>query len=120
MIDTAPILDSQQALASPVLERIPGAAQVAASWDVVHRPVTAGIFPARVRSAQNKLRRLETDLASRPIPEKATVDAGSASQGSSLIELQENFRLLRSAVTAVSDSLKVIAELPRIVFDERP
>jgi hypothetical protein len=117
MIDTAPNLDWQQAFASHVPEHLREAARVAASWDVVQRPSTTGAFPARVRAARNGLRLLETDLASQPIAEAVAVDTQTGSQGSNLYELRENFRLLRSAITGVSDSLRIVAQLPRIVRD---
>ena len=117
MIDTAPILDSRQALASHVLENLREAARVASSWDVVHRPTTNGAFHARLRAAQKGLRLLETDLALQPIAEAAAVDTSATSPSSSLLGLRENFRLLRSAITGVADSLRAVAQLPRIVLD---
>ena len=120
MIDTEPILESQQTHESRVPERLREAARVAASWDVVHRPSTSGTFPERLRAAKNKLKLMGADLASQPITEAATADAGMASRSSTLLELRENFRMLRSAITGVSGSFRIIAELPRIVFDARP
>jgi len=119
MIDTAPMLDSREIPASRGPEHIREAARVAASWDVVHRPINSGTFRARVQTAQNELRLLETKLSSSPIAE-ATVNASAPSRTSFLLELQENVRMLRSAVAGVSENLRIIAELPRIVFDGRP
>lgn len=45
------------------------------------------------------------------------------SQGSALLDLRENFRLLRSAITGVSDSPGIVAKLPRIILvsqDDEP
>ena len=117
MTDSAPILDPQQPLVSPLLEHLRDAARAAASWDVVHRPNTASTFPARVRAAQNALKLLEADLASLPMADAAAGDAHPTAQSSALLELRENYRLLRSAITGVSDSPRVVARLPRIILD---
>ncbi len=119
MNKTAPILDPQQPLAGHLLEHLRDAARAAASWNIVHRPSTAGTFPARVRAARSALKRLETNLAALPIPDAAAVDTHPASQSSALIEIRENLRLLRSAMNGLSDSSRVVAQLPRIVLDAK-
>jgi hypothetical protein len=120
MIDTEPSLKSQQTHESRIHERLREAARVAATWDVAHRPVTAGTFPERLRAVKNKLKLLDADLASQPNTEAATSGAGMPSRNGIVLELRENFRMLRSAVTGVSDSLRIIAELPRVVYESRP
>jgi hypothetical protein len=120
MTDSSAILNPQQLLAGQLLEHLHDAARTAASWDVMHRPNTASTFPVRVRAAQKALRLLETNLASLPIADTAVGDAYSTSQSSALLELRENFRLLRSVITGVSDSPRVVAKLPRIVRDAQP
>ena len=47
----------------------------------------------------------------------AAGDIHSTPQGSSLLELRENFRLLRSAISGVSDNPRVAAQLPRIIHN---
>jgi cyclic beta-1,2-glucan synthetase len=118
MNDTVPILDPQQNIEGDVLERIYNATRESRSWDVVLRPKGPGVFPARVRAARLSLERLERRLARRP-----RAEGGSAVQESSieraLHELELNPRLLRSAVMAVSDRPKIMAQLPRVTLEGR-
>ena len=124
MNNTATILnspesDSPQSPASQLSEPLREAARDAASWNIMQRPSTAGAFPARVRAAKNSLRLLETDLAQQFVAETG-VGSQPASTNCGLLELRENFRLLRTAITGVSESLRVIDQLPRIVLDVQP
>ena len=95
------------------------AARAAASWNVDQRPSTAGTFPSRLRTAQTALRLLETDLASPSYRNATPADAHQGSFNSALLELRENFRLLRSAVAAVSENPRALAQLPRIIHDSK-
>ena len=117
MTDSSSILNPQQPLAGQMLEHLRDAARAAASWDVEHRPNTTCTFTARVRAAQKALRLLETDLASAPIADTAAGGTYSTSQSYALLELREYFRVLRSAISGVSDSPRVVAKLPRIIRD---
>ena len=115
MNNAAPILDPQQPLAGHLIEHLRDAARAAASWNVVHRPNTASTFPARVSAARRALKRLETNLAALPFQDAAHVDSDPAPRRSALIEMRENIRLLRSAINGVSNSTRVVAQLPRII-----
>lgn len=108
MIDTPSISKTPQ-LTPELLECV----RAAASWDVVHRPVTSSSFPERALTAQRSLKRLERDLAQLPVSSEAAVNAGPA-----LLELRANIRLLRSAIRSVSDKPRVVARLPRVVLPE--
>jgi hypothetical protein len=119
MIDTDKIPDVHLPPAHQVLEQMREAARVAASWNVVHRPSTTSTFAVRVRAVQSALKQLEADLASQPIAKKAAEDSHPSSHNSSLHELRENFRLIRSSINALSDSLRGAAQLPRIILDSQ-
>jgi hypothetical protein len=117
MNDTAAVLNTQQSLDSQLLEHIRDAARSAALLDVVHRSRASSTFPARVRAAQRALRSLEKDLAALPVAEDASGDTQLNSKDSALLDLRENFRLLRSVITGVSDSPGIVSKLPRIILD---
>ncbi len=112
MTESATISDQQQ-----MLDHLRAAAGAAASWDVVRRPETTGAFPARIRAAQHSLKLLERDLASLPIEDAEGRDNHVTSRNSALLELRENFRLLRSAVAGVSDNPRLVVELPRVILN---
>src|SRR5580700_1588488 len=98
-------------------EHLHGAARAAASWDVQNNPSTRGTFPARVRAARQALKLLEKDFASLSIADAASGEIHLVSHRSALLELWENFRLLRSAISGVSDSPRVVSQLPRIILN---
>src|SRR5258708_1449069 len=112
MTDSHTVSDQQQ-----LLERLRAATAVAKSWDVVHRPETPGTFPERVRVAQNALKQLEQDLALLPIADAAGGEIQSTPRSSALLELRENFRLLRSAINGVIDNPRETVQLPRVIFN---
>jgi hypothetical protein len=112
MTDSTPLPATQQQL-----DDLRDAARVATSWEVVHRPGTASTFPVRVRAAQHALKLLERDLASLPIADEPNAENHPNTQGSALLELRENFRTVRSAITGVSESPRVVAQLPRVVIN---
>ncbi len=112
MIESATISETQQ-----LHEQLSDAARVAASWDVVHRPTTNGTFAARVQAARLALRQLEKDLASLSTADAACGDIRSPSQRSALLDLRENFRLLRSAISGLSDNPRVASQLPRVILN---
>src|SRR5512146_60090 len=116
MIDTTTIPNSHKPLASGALEHLQQAARAAASWNVVHRPTSDGSFPVRVRAAQNALEQLEKRLASPRIADTATGEAQQAAHNAALGELRENYRMLRSAINGVVDSLRVVVRPPRILL----
>ena len=107
MIATPTIQETGQPLSAKLLECV----MAAESWDVVHRPVTEGTFPARVRAARRALKALEADLASLPASSGPAKDSAAA-----LLELRTNARMLRAAVRAVSAGPQVVAHLPRVVL----
>jgi hypothetical protein len=104
-------------MASRTLEQLGQAARNAASWNVIHRPTTKGSFPARLQVARNGLKLLEANLASLPLAVATEAESCRDSEPSPLLVLRENFRLLRSATTSLSESLRIVARLPRIVLD---
>ena len=116
MTNTATIPNFQKPLTCCVLEQIHLAASAAASWNVVHKPTSHGSFPTRVHAAQNTLKLLEKKLASPRVAVAAAGEAPQAAHNSSLLELRENYRLLRSAINGVVDSLRGVVQLPRIVL----
>jgi cyclic beta-1,2-glucan synthetase len=107
MTDTAAIPQPQPPLTGEMLEHL----RATASWDVVHRPTGASTFPTRVLAARRALKRLEHDLVL--LPAAPVAPAGNSS---ALLELRANIRLLRSAVNPLSDQIREIAQLPRIVL----
>jgi cyclic beta-1,2-glucan synthetase len=107
MTDTATIPEPQPPLTGEMLEQL----RAVASWDVVHRPAGAGTFSARVLAARRALKQLEHDLAL--LPAKPASPAGNSS---ALFELRTNIRLLRSAVKPLSEQIREIARLPRVVL----
>jgi cyclic beta-1,2-glucan synthetase len=114
MTDSATISDQQ-----PLFEQLRVATAVAQSWEVVHRPESISTFPARVRAAQDTLKKLEHDLATVPAATAPGQEGQVTSRSSALLELRENFRLLRSAINGVSDSPREVARLPRVIFKGR-
>jgi hypothetical protein len=118
MNDTVPFLDSQQHVERDVRERIYSAARESSAWEAVLRPQGSGPFPSRVHAARLLLERLEKELAHRP-----KAQAGSNAQDPpaehALHEFELNPRMLRSAVLAISERPKIIAQLPRIAIPGR-
>jgi len=118
MNDTAPILNPQQQTGGDPSERIYNAARESRSWDVVLRPKGPGVFSTRVRAVRLSLEQLERLLARRP-----KAEAGSTAQEEpverALHELELNPRMLRSAVMAVSERPKIVAQLPRTTREGR-
>lgn len=112
------ILDSHRAPIEGVPEFLRTAAHTADSWEVVHRPQSEGAFPARVEAARHALKRLEGELAQLPIS-PAETGARQIPHHSALLDLRANPRLLRAAVTAVSDRPSLVARLPRVVSGKK-
>ena len=116
MNDTAAVPNPHNPLDSDLLEHLHQAARVAASWNILHRPASAGTFPTRVRAAQNALKKVERELATPRSRDTASGEMQPASHSSALGDLRENFRLLRSAINGVADSPRVVARLPRVLL----
>jgi cyclic beta-1,2-glucan synthetase len=116
MTDATKILDPQRTPVDPALERVRVAAHAADVWDIVHRPESKGAFPARVEAARQALKRLEGELAQLPV---SPAEAGERKipHHSALLDVRANPRLLRAAVSAVSDRPSLVARLPRVVVD---
>jgi len=116
MIDTVTIPETEPPLTEAMLERLRNAVHEAALWDVVHRPATGSEFPERARSARRVLNALEVQLArlSNTVQPNATSD--EALRHSALQEARQNLRMLRSAITGVSENAQGVAILPRVVI----
>ncbi len=98
-------------------EPLSQAARSAASWNVIHRPTTKGSFPARLKAVRSALERLEANLSSRPLAVATKAESGRDSEPSEFRLLRENFRLLRSVIAPLSESLRIVAQLPQVVLD---
>src|SRR5208282_3729105 len=94
-------------------EPIKNAAREAETWEVQHRPDNKGTFPGRVEARRNDLKQLEAELSRLPIsPSDAAQPIPFHSE---LLDLRANPRMLRTAVSAVSDRPSLVARLPRVV-----
>src|SRR5580700_705337 len=98
-------------------EPIKNAAREAEVWEVQHRPANKGSFPARVEARRNELKQLEADLARLPISPSAAPQP--IPFHSELLDLRANPRMLRTAVSAVSDRPSLVARLPRVVSGQK-
>ena len=107
MNDTASISQLQQ----PSQIDANDVARATASWEVIHRPVSKGTFPQRVLDTKARLKLLDQDLKLIP-PGPPEPDTNNAA----LLEMRANMRLLRSAVNGISDQLREIERLPRVVL----
>ena len=107
MTDTATIPETQQPLTGEMLEHL----RAVAAWDLVQRPASRGTFPARVVAARKAHKQLEHDLSLLP-----AAPGSSSGNTAALLELRANARLMRSAVNGMSDQLRVIAQLPRVIL----
>jgi len=107
MNDSETIPGSEPPLTGEMIEHL----RATASWDVVLRPVGASAFPARILTAQRDLKQLEQDLSLLP-PASAAPPGNTAA----LLELRANMRLLRSAAKPLSDQIRELAQLPRVVL----
>lgn len=93
------------------------AAEIAKTWDVVHRPWThCGVFFTRVRNAGNGLKKLEKALSRRQLD--ANDESDSNSVHAALRELGASDGLLRAAISGLIDDKKRYDRLPRIVRAE--
>ena len=88
-------------------------AEIAWSWDVVHRPFKSCLFFARVRTARRALKKLEADLLRKQAA--AIEGAKSNARYAALLELGTSYRLMRSAISALTDERRRVSRLPRIV-----
>jgi hypothetical protein len=96
------------------MRRLRSAADASTSWEVVHRPKGKGRFLARVRATRESLAQLEGMLAHKSVGE-VPADQVLAAQRAALLELAASYRLLRAAISAVSDRPREVALLPRLV-----
>lgn len=115
MADTAHTIESQQPPPGELNDRLRYAAETAASWTVEPRPLSACEFQKRVRETRERLKQLERHLTSRSAARNEKLPH-LAEYRASMRELRANFRLLRSAVAAISARPRHIAELPRVVL----
>ena len=118
MAHPAHILESHQPAAGELNGRLRRAAETAASWTVEPRPRSASAFARRVNETRERLKQLEKLLTSRSVS-RVEEDPKLNQFRASIRELRANFRLLRSAVAAVSARPRHIAELPRVVLTGR-
>jgi len=114
MSDVAQILDPEPLPVDNTPEGVRIAAREAEAWEIVHRPAGKGTFPARVEARRNALKQLEADLSQLPIsPSEASPKIPFHSE---LLDLRANPRMLRTAVSAVSDRPSLVARLPRVII----
>ena len=99
-------------------ERLRQAADATAAWDVIPRPASRSNFGRRVDAARKALRHLELSLARQPLPASSS-DPEITARRSAMLELGASYRLFRTAIAAVSDDPRTIAQLPRLQHSER-
>ena len=114
MTQTAHLRQEQESPQGSEESRLCQAALAAPKWDVVLRPRGRGTFPARVARARAALRELESEIAALPAEDAARPFLASSNRAA-LREMRENPRMLRSAIAAVAENPKLVAQLPRIV-----
>jgi len=114
MADQIAVLEPKESVDDETLERLRSAADAAAAWEVIPRPPAAGRFPKRVRAARQALEQLEAGLARQNLSH-APHDPQLLARRSALLELGAGHRMLRAAITAVSDKPRRVAQLPRLV-----
>lgn len=114
MEDNTAVLVAREPIDDEALNRLRSAADAAAAWEVIPRPPRAGHFPRRVRAARRALEQLEAGLARQDLSQ-VPHDPQLLARRSALLELGANHRMLRAAITAVSDKPRRIAQLPRVV-----
>jgi hypothetical protein len=112
------IVEPQQNLTHEQIERLRNAADLAASWVVAPRPCGGSTFFRRVRDAQRTLKQLGKFLAGPPAPYTGN-DPRMTSCRAALHELRAHFRLLSSAIAAVSERPRHAPRLPRILLAGR-
>lgn len=113
MSDAVQILDPEPMPVDDGLEPIRQAVREAEAWSVLHRPEKKGSFAPRVEARREALKRLEAQLAQLPVSPAAAEN--KIPYHSELLDLRANPRLLRTAVSAVSDRPRRVALLPRVV-----
>ena len=114
MSDVAQILDPEPLPVDNTPESVRVAAREAEAWEIVHRPDNKGTFQARVVARRNDLKRLEAELSQLPISVSAAPTP--IPFHSELLDLRANPRMLRTAVSAVSDRPSLVARLPRVII----
>jgi cyclic beta-1,2-glucan synthetase len=118
MSEAGAIPPAQDTVDNETLERLHHAADAAAAWDVILRPRTAGHFPKRVRAARETLAQLEACLARQSVA-KMPSDPKLIARRAALLELGASRRMFRTAISAVSDQPRKIAQLPRLALVPR-
>ena len=111
MTEIAPMMEQQATAADNGLARLRNAARVAEAWHLVHRPMDKGTFQVRAEAARHALKRMEGRLAQIPL---AATEKVEHPYRPALLELHANSRLLRAAVTAVSDKPSKVSQLVRV------
>jgi cyclic beta-1,2-glucan synthetase len=117
MSEAAQILYSERMPINDGLEPVRNAAREAERWEVLHRPENRGMFPLRVEARREALKKLEGELAQLPVSPSSTEK--KIPFHTELLDLRANPRLLRTAVSAVSDRPRLVAGLPRVVWEQR-
>ncbi len=118
MSKIASISDRHESLDSETMNRLHSAADRASAWEVIPRPRVDGELQRRVQAAQQTLTQLETKLARQSLAE-VPIDPQLAARRSALLELAAGHRMLRSAISDVSDKRKELVQLPRLVLGPR-
>ena len=115
MIPTESIYEQPAMPSEPAHDRLHAAAVSTAEWEVVLRPSTPSSFLTRVRGARRGLFALERELNAARHGSPAVDDAEEEVR-KAFAELREARRILRGALSAMSDKPEDLARLPRVVF----
>src|SRR5580698_9873308 len=83
------------------------ARRVVPKWDIAHRPKAPTVFFEEIGTAQTALNDLYSELDESP--------ANGSPASDPFLELRENPRLLRAALTEIASVQREISKLPRVV-----
>ena len=111
--ETTILIAEEATIDAAMRKRLSQASDLVASWGFVPRPSTPSSFPKRVAAARHALRELELHLAGVSLPPVST-DPENTARRSALMELGASHRMFRSAIAAVSDKPRAIAQFPRL------
>src|ERR1019366_5869284 len=101
MTDTISVPAPQKSPAVDEFAHLRDAARIAASWDVVHRPLIAGTFRDRIIAARRALKLLEVEHASLRAVPQAEGDNQRVPQIHAFLDRRANSRRQGAAISAV-------------------